>query len=62
MSDPEERAAYDGMVGLSLNAVNPFNDKTQAADQVISLSPSNQLHRPAESSMLLAGAVFRSSA
>eukprot|EP00884_Botryococcus_braunii_P011066 jgi/Botrbrau1/19961/Bobra.0059s0077.1 len=34
LSDPDERAAYDNMVGLCINAVNPFNDKNQVADQV----------------------------
>ena len=34
LMDADKRAAYDALMGFTSGAINPFNDKTHAADKV----------------------------
>ncbi len=43
LSDADERAAYDSMVGLCADAINPFKDQAQEADHVGFVGPFSPL-------------------
>lgn len=34
LMDPDKRAAYDALMGFTSGAINPFNDRSHAADKV----------------------------
>ena len=35
LMDADKRAAYDALMGFTSGAINPFNDRSHAADKVI---------------------------
>lgn len=37
LMDADKRAAYDALMGFTSGAINPFNDKTHAADKVTTI-------------------------
>ena len=36
LMDADKRAAYDALMGFTSGAINPFNDRSHAADKVYS--------------------------